>query len=192
MYQFREMQDKQTLREKNRKIRATLVESGEILGITARIIMQIIEKDYFKNAKNVMVYYPLEGEVDLLPLLELSENSDKTFYLPRCEGNGLEICPFAKDDNLKLGMFRIYEPETQELEDLSILDVIFIPALGADKFGNRIGYGKGYYDEFFNDAIRNIAKKFSAKKVVVLPRALLCEQIRCEEHDVEYDDLITD
>lgn len=180
------MYDKKNLREKNRQIRAQLFQSGEIVNVSKRIIEQIIKQDYFINSKHILIFHPKQGEIDLLGLLDFK---DKKFYLPRCTNDkncDMEICRYEEGHELVCSKFGIGEPMTQAIEDLSILDVIFIPALGADMSGNRIGHGKGYYDRFFD---KN--GQIKAKKVVVLPNSLICEKIDCDVFDVKYDAIVT-
>ena len=177
------MHDKKNLREENRKIRARLSETGAISHISEKIVEKIKCADYFSGAKHVLIFHPKSGEIDLLGLLEVG---GKQFYLPRCNGDKLEICLYCADDELREGGFGIKEPVCAPIEDLSVLDVIFIPALGADLEGGRIGYGGGFYDRFF------AANNLRAKKVVAIPSDLVCKKINCEAHDVRYDELVTD
>lgn len=44
--------------------------------------------------------------------------------------------------------YGIPEPVTGTVLDASFLDVVFVPMLAFDKRGNRVGYGKGFYDRF--------------------------------------------
>ena len=37
-------------------------------------------------------------------------------------------------------------------------DFVITPLLYADQFGNRVGYGKGFYDRFFSEINRNAVK----------------------------------
>lgn len=178
------MLDKKTIREKNKQIRAILIKNGSIPAVSSSIVEKIKKSDYFVQAKNIAIFHPKKGEINLLELLEYK---DKNFFLPRCNGENMEFCPFKNNDELSENNFGIKEPKTQPLVDLQLLDIIFMPAIGADKFGNRIGYGKGFYDRFLNQN-SHILK---AKKVVVLPTNLLCENITANSFDVCYDYLVT-
>ncbi|CAN0068822.1 unnamed protein product [Chrysoparadoxa australica] len=51
----------------------------------------------------------------------------------------------------RLNRLKIPEPQNADPADISEIDVILIPLLAADKLGNRIGYGKGYYDRLLKE-----------------------------------------
>ena len=90
-----------------------------------------------------MLFYPKKYEIDLLSLLD----DNKNFYLPRVCGDFLEVCPYKCGDLLNISSFNIKEPcSNSVLPD--ILDLVFVPALMADNFGYRLGYGGGFYDRF--------------------------------------------
>ena len=54
-------------------------------------------------------------------------------------------------------------------------DLIIVPLLAYDKFYNRLGYGKGYYDKFFTQYLKNkkniltIGLAFSFQKYKKIP-----------------------
>jgi 5-formyltetrahydrofolate cyclo-ligase len=54
--------------------------------------------------------------------------------------------------------WEIPEPERGITITPLMLDVVFIPLLGYDTFGNRVGYGKGFYDNFLKSCKPNILK----------------------------------
>jgi 5-formyltetrahydrofolate cyclo-ligase len=39
-----------------------------------------------------------------------------------------------------------------------MIDVVFVPLLAYDKLGNRVGYGKGFYDKFLNQCKPDVLK----------------------------------
>lgn len=45
----------------------------------------------------------------------------------------------------------IEEPKDGTIADPADIDLVFVPLLGFDKSGNRIGYGKGFYDRFLKE-----------------------------------------
>jgi 5-formyltetrahydrofolate cyclo-ligase len=121
---------------------------------SAKLIKTIIKQRWFKDAKTIAIYHPIKNEVNLLGLLE---QLDKVFALPRVKGQHLEFITFQQGDALKLSELHIMEPVSGNNVSAQ-LDVLFIPALAIDKYGNRVGFGKGYFDRFF--------KRFRPKMIV--------------------------
>lgn len=60
---------------------------------------------------------------------------------------------FIWDDNtvLKLNHWGIPEPEKGVPVSAQEVDAVFVPLLAFDIHGNRVGYGKGFYDRFLAD-----------------------------------------
>lgn len=52
----------------------------------------------------------------------------------------------------------ILEPAEGELTDPVELDLVFVPLLAFDQEGNRVGYGKGYYDRFLASCRPDVIK----------------------------------
>lgn len=170
------MDKKTPLRLKAKQIRNNL----DIVQKSDSIVSRIKKSEIYKNAQNIMIYYPLEHEINVL---NLTNDTHKNFYLPRMNGKELECCPYTKSDTLKKGKFNIQEPKTECILCPN-LDLIIIPALAADKNGNRLGYGGGFYDRFL--------KKGNWKKLVVLPQELVFDEIPAEEFDVKVNYIVTD
>lgn len=51
-----------------------------------KLVHKLIETDEYKQAKNIMLFYPMKNEVNLLELLQ---DNSKTFYLPKVDGKNL-------------------------------------------------------------------------------------------------------
>ena len=170
------MENKIITRKQAKEIRQTL----DINKISEEIVQNIKNLSFFKNAKNIMIFHPLQHEINLLELLK--SNSEKQFYLPRMNNNNLETCPYNIDDNLVLSKFKILEPASSAV-DKNIIDIVFIPALCTDKNFNRLGYGKGFYDNFLSD--------FKSLKICPCPDELVLEEIPTEKHDIKMDLIIT-
>ena len=64
---------------------------------------------------------------------------------------------FNEETLLKKNKYDIPEPINGK-EFKENIDVIFIPLLAYDKKGNRVGYGKGFYDRFLRTQKNNIIK----------------------------------
>ena len=53
-----------------------------------------------------------------------------------------------EDTLLQCNAYGIPEPVTGKLLNPQKIDVVFVPLLAFDTTGQRVGYGKGYYDRF--------------------------------------------
>ncbi len=168
------MDNKTDFRTKAKKIRKTL----DINEISKNLQEKIRLSETYKIAKNVLIFYPLEYEINLLPLI----SDNKNFYLPRISGDNLEICSYKPDDELTTSIFKTKEPKTPA-ENAEILDLIILPALATDKNNYRLGYGKGYFDR--------LLAKTNATTILPIPKELVFEKIPTESHDIPVDIVIT-
>jgi len=89
-------------------------------------------------------------------------------------------------------------PETLENGELSWHDyidgsdsslvpgvVLFVPALAADREGNRLGRGKGYFD-------RELSRLTGVTSYAVVYQSELIEQVPTEVHDQRVDGVVTE
>ena len=169
------MEKKTSQRLKAKEIRNNL----DIDNISNILTTKIRNLDIYKQAQNIMLFYPLKSEINLLGLLD----DNKNFFLPRMNGQTLECCPYKKNDRLKTVKFNIKEPETECIECPN-LDLVIVPALAVDKKGNRLGYGGGFYDRFLS--------KINSKTLVSLPKELVFDNVPSEKFDIKIDYIITD
>lgn len=109
------------------------------------ILSQLEKMTVFREAKTVLLYYPKNNEVDVLPLFKRYKR-DKVLLLPVTHRNGMTANPYEGNDKMHRGKVGIPEPTTPPFE--GNIDVIIVPAVAFDKEGNRLGRGGGYYDRF--------------------------------------------
>lgn len=57
---------------------------------------------------------------------------------------------FEEGQSVSTNMFGIVEPDGNEVVEPEDIDMIIIPMLAFDRMGNRVGYGKGFYDRFLH------------------------------------------
>lgn len=164
------MEDKNSLRIKIKNMRKTM----PLEEISIRIVKNIRNSKTYKNARNVMLFYPKKYEVNLLELL----SDDKNFYLPRVNGQDLEVCLYKNGDELKKSEFGVLEPISKSISP-STLDLVIVPALAIDKNHNRLGYGGGFYDRFLS----KYGKYF--KTIVGIPKEFFFDRIPTRRLDIK-------
>lgn len=167
------MIDKNELRIKAKNIRKNL----PMKEISAQLATLIKQNELYRNAKNIMLFYPTQFEVDLIELL----NDNKNFYLPKVDNEKLLVCPYC--ENLKKSSYGIYEPCSNPV-NAKILDLVIVPALMCDKNGYRLGYGGGFYDRF----ILKYGKNFTT--ICPIPKELFAENLPIDKFDQKIDFII--
>lgn len=115
-----------------------------------RICRAVIASASFRYCEHLLLYCPIGEEVDVLPLAELALSQGKKVYFPRCEDGGRMT--FFRVDSLSLltpASFGIPEPPVGEAFPYeSTAALCLVPGMVFGEDGNRIGYGRGYYDRF--------------------------------------------
>lgn len=98
-------------------------------------------------------------ELDTRPLITLLQGRDKEIVIPKIAAD-YRLEHFLLTDNtpLKPNNWGIPEP----VDGISVtpdkIDVVFIPLLGFDLKGFRVGYGKGFYDRFLAECREDTVK----------------------------------
>ncbi len=105
--------------------------------------------EFFKNAysgyTHYFIYNSFGSEADTLQIIFWLLKAGKSVYLPRVEGENIVPVPYG---SFKTGAFGISEPQGQAYKGK--IDVTVTPLLAVNPKGFRIGYGKGFYDRYFN------------------------------------------
>lgn len=126
------------------------------LAIANQLIqMPIWDKIYYH------VFLPIEEqkEVNTEFILHLLSGKDKEILISKSDFGSSDseqakqtrkMTHFLLTDNTKIrkNQYNIPEPVDGIEVPSSKVEVVFVPLLAFDIFGNRIGYGKGFYDKF--------------------------------------------
>ena len=151
---------------------------------SADIVRKILAMPEVQNADTLFVFYPIKGEINLLPIAEYALREGKSLGFPLCEDKDgtMTFRQVNSLDELTDGSFGTKEPNHDAPIILPKNGVIFLPALAVDKKGHRLGYGKGYYDRY-------LAKHADLKPftVGVIYKDLIFEEIPHDEFDVPCD-----
>lgn len=97
------------------------------------------------------LFLPIPGkrEVDTAYLRQLLSARGKDIIVPRmAQDHSLEHILLTPETLLAQNEYGVPEPVGGTQLDPTELDVVFLPLLAVDRAGNRVGYGKGYYDRF--------------------------------------------
>lgn len=107
------------------------------------------------------IFLPIssKNEVDTSFILSILQGKDKNIALPKIQGeDGLIHILLTDNTKLKTNSWGVPEPEEGIEVPVKKIDVVFIPLLAFDKNGNRVGYGKGFYDNFLQECRKDVIK----------------------------------
>ena len=97
-------------------------------------------------------------EIDTSFLLSILQGRDKHVILPKMKGDDLIHFLLTDNTTLKTNQWNVPEPVDGIVVESSKIDVVFVPLLAFDKKGNRVGYGKGFYDRFLQQCKKDVVK----------------------------------
>lgn len=107
------------------------------------IIERIRSLACYTKASTIALYMPIRGEVDLLPLWR---PEDKQILFPKVLGGTIAFSSAATREDFTRGSYGILEPTSDRNVEVCEIDLILVPGVAFDRYGHRLGYGKGYYD----------------------------------------------
>jgi 5-formyltetrahydrofolate cyclo-ligase len=141
----------------------------------------------------VALYCSLREELDSAPLFELARQRGWRIFLPRIERTRLSrkmrfvACGGAQRIN-RLG---IREPQGTTTLAARWLDAVFVPLVGFDAAGMRLGMGAGFYDRAF--AYRRWRNAWHKPRLIGVAYAFQqVAHIEAAAHDVRLDAVVTD
>lgn len=155
------------------------------------IFEKLKENPFFQSGESFMIYISYNGEVDTKPVIEYLLSINKSVYVPKITGEGImeavKITSLDFEKDFLKNSYGIYEPiNTCEKSNAENIDFAVIPMVAGDLENNRLGYGGGYYDRFFEKSKAykcGVCYDFQLLKDAYIP---------AEDNDVKMDVIITE
>ena len=143
---------KKELRSKYNALRQKLSEAT-IEDLSLQIANQIIQLDIWQYSF-YHLFLPIESkkEVNTEYILQVLAGKDKNIVISVSDFSTREMSHFLLTDatKIKKNNYNIPEPIDGLEVPVSKINVVFVPLLAFDEKGNRVGYGKGFYDQFLS------------------------------------------
>ena len=182
--------------EDKKKVRKSVLAKRASLGESTRssksllIQNKVLSMSEYEAAETVMLFLNFRDEVETTALAVETLAKGKRLVLPRCAPGGILIPLLVNDldHDLESGMYGIREPKEEGLvkAEAREIDFVLVPGAAFDLTGNRLGYGAGYYDRFFellSPSVPRVAVAFACQVISQVPVA---------EHDKKMSFLITE
>jgi len=141
----------------------------------------------------IALYAALPEELDATPLIHIAQRRGCRIYLPRIDrhslGRRMQFVELStRQRSNRLG---IAEPEGSRIIGARWLDVVFLPLVGFDSRGVRLGTGGGFYDRAF--AFRHWRSVWHTPQLIGLAYSFQqVEHITSAAHDVLMDAVVTE
>lgn len=146
---LKEINEKEELRKLilNRR---NLLSPQEIREKSIAIREKLVQTNEFQKAKNVFTYISFGSEVRTKEIIEKSISLGKKVLVPITDSksNEMIVCEFLGFEKLKKSGFGVMEPAQKKLFPVEKIDLVLVPGVAFDAQLNRIGFGKGFFDQF--------------------------------------------
>ena len=134
------------------------------------IVDSLTQSEEYKNAKNILIYSSIRGEVSLDGLKEPAYEDGKTLAYPLVISakEMIALVPLSEDDWTE-GFHGIMEPKKETCREIKPedFDLVVCPCTAFDEDLGRMGMGAGYYDRFLTACTNAhiVAVAFECQKV---------------------------
>jgi 5-formyltetrahydrofolate cyclo-ligase len=157
-----------------------------------QVAAQVARTHWLKAGRHIGLYLSMPEEFDTAPLLDLARRRGCTIALPRVVAKRQgRMRFFDLYGTPRKGAFGILEPQAKRIRPVRELDLVFVPLVGFDPQGNRIGMGRGFYDICF--AYRRLLRQWRRPLLVGVAFDAQCvPALPVETHDVRLDAIVTE
>lgn len=175
------------------KIKRSSLSIIEVIRMSKAIKDQILDLDVYKCSSNILSFISFGNEVDTKELIKAALDCQKNIYAPRVANKNMDFYKINNLEDLITSKFGVSEPIPNpnnifllNEDRLKEKTIMIIPGLAFDSMGNRLGYGKGYYDEYLS---RDYAKDFI--KIAMAYDFQIIDKVPTDEYDVPVDFIVT-
>lgn len=127
------------------------ISAPEKVAADAALCRFILSHSAFAAADLLLLFTPVRGEPDLLPLCEEAQRRGIAVAFPRCEGTQMTFHTVQDPTAMPTDRFGIPAPcATAPVPVTTSRTLCILPGLAAGRDGTRLGYGGGFYDRFLD------------------------------------------
>lgn len=153
---------------------------------SSHIFHRLKEYGFLEDAPIVYCYVSYNEEVDTKHLLLYMLKEQIPVAVPKIKNGRMDFYCIESLEELQPGAYGILEPTTDYLIK-GRQGLMILPGLAFDTYGNRIGYGGGFYDRYLEEN-----KDVQYKKVALAYDFQVIAPMKAGEHDKKVDFIITE
>ena len=179
------------------KIRKSLLEQGLTLSsqsidqLSTQVQKNIIESLDLSKMKNVLLYFPYKQEIKINLLHQELIKYSHNIYVPKIFPERImKFNLYTSEYSLVKNKYGITEVDNKEYLEPHFFDAMFIPFVGVDLNGYRIGYGGGYFDR----TLAGLMGSSHSKPLIIglgYDYQILSKNL-AEPHDLRYHKVVTE
>jgi len=169
------------------------VPRSERAATSRRVALNVDRALHLREGWRIGLYASLPEELDTAPLMALARERGCRIYLPViARSRRARSMRFVEmTGTQRLNRLGIAEPSGAPLPAVRCLDLVFVPLVGFDCSGVRLGMGGGYYDRAF--AFRRWRTAWHAPRLIGIAYAFQqVGSIAHAPHDVRLDAVVTE
>lgn len=174
---------KEEIRKQIKKLRSELT-PNDIIHKSDIITRRIIHEDIYTKCNNILLYMPINNEVDTTMLFCKALEDGKNIYYPKVYGKNMEFIHVKSFNEFIEGSYGIKEPVSDEAANIDD-GLIIMPGVAFDKHLNRIGYGGGYYDRY-------ISAHNKLRKLAICFECQIVNEVPSEAFDIKPEMIVTE
>ena len=117
--------------------------------MSEKIFNQYLLQFNVSENQNIHIFLPIsaKNEIDTHLWIDYFWKKNINVFIPKMVGDEIISIAYRPDTKLALNSWGIWEPVSDMAEGVDF-DQVITPLLYADKYGNRVGYGKGFMTGF--------------------------------------------
>jgi 5-formyltetrahydrofolate cyclo-ligase len=165
------------------------IDPEEALARSRQAAANLIALPAFRDARVLMLYLTIPGEVDTAPIAHAAWQAGKTVLAPKACGVRKLMKPvvcIAHDEDLFHPHNGLRQPAGNDVVPSREIDLVIVPALAFDRRCNRLGRGGGFYDRFLADPqLRAVTVGYAFAEQII-------GNVPMHENDLPVDIVVTD
>ncbi|XP_023049148.1 5-formyltetrahydrofolate cyclo-ligase isoform X1 [Piliocolobus tephrosceles] len=160
-------------------------------------LRMVIAHSEYQKSERISIFLSMQDEIETEEIIKDIFQRGKVCFIPRYQfqSNHMDMVRLASPEEISLlprTSWNIPQPGEGDVREEALstggLDLIFMPGLGFDKHGNRLGRGKGYYDTYLKRCLQH--QEVKPYTLALAFKEQICLQVPVNENDMKVDEVL--